>query len=246
MTTDISTRMKDFYESRTRTFLPRRTYTIIRLDGKAFHTFTRGMAKPFDEGLIGAMGETSLFLCNQIQGVKFAYSQSDEISLLLTDFDNLQTNAWFDGNIQKIVSVSASFATAKFNEAISKYKDCPLAFFDSRVFTISHKEEVVNYFLWRQQDATRNSIQMVARSLYSQNECFNKNASQLQEMIFQKGQNWNDIPTHQKRGVCYKKYSVDLSTDDGDVVRRNIWKSDLECPIFSQNRNYILDTVSTE
>lgn len=112
----LGDRMKSFYEGRTKTLLPRRTYTIIRIDGKAFHTYTKGLNRPFDDGFVEDMDLTAAYLCKNIQGAKFAFVQSDEISILLTDFDKLQTDAWFDGNVQKMVSVSASMATAKFNQ----------------------------------------------------------------------------------------------------------------------------------
>jgi tRNA(His) guanylyltransferase len=151
----IGFRMKDQYEDRTRFSLPRRTYSIIRIDGKAFHTFTKGFERPYDTDLMDMMDTTARELCKSIQGAQFAYTQSDEISILLTDFDTIHTDAWFDGNIQKIVSISASIATAEFNYAldriyvdrVDKEKDLTkfrtnnglrigLALFDSRVFTI--------------------------------------------------------------------------------------------------------------
>jgi len=118
MRDDLGKRMKTQYELRTRTWLPRRTYTIIRLDGKAFHTFTRGMERPYDERFMNAMDYTAMHLCLEIQGAQMAYVQSDEISILLTDFDKITTDAWFDGQVQKMVSVSASMATAKFNNIL--------------------------------------------------------------------------------------------------------------------------------
>jgi tRNA(His) guanylyltransferase len=233
MKDDLGTRMKEQYENRTRYSLPRRTYTIIRLDGKAFHTFTRGMKRPYDMGLMNAMDETAKFLCENIQGCKMAYTQSDEISLLLTDFEKITTDAWFDGNIQKMVSVAASMATAKFNQQIlSEYlknkhdegittityrfielfEEVKLANFDARVFTIPDPIEVENYFVWRQKDAVRNSVAMTAQSLYSHKELDGKSSSDQQEMIFQKGQNWNDMPEGFKRGRTFVYYSP------GDVV----------------------------
>jgi tRNA(His) 5'-end guanylyltransferase len=209
MKDDLGTRMKEQYENRTRYLLPRRTYTIIRLDGKAFHTFTKGMRRPYDAFLMGMMDKTAEGLVATIQGVQFAYTQSDEISLLLTDFDKPTTDAWFDGNIQKIVSVSASIATAAFNAAYWAYKiqvdktelwDLKTALFDSRVFTIPDAVEVENYFIWRQKDAVRNSIAMTAQSLYSHKELNGKSSNEQQEMIHQKGQNWNDMPDGFKRG----------------------------------------------
>jgi tRNA(His) 5'-end guanylyltransferase len=155
----LGDRMKEFYENRTRYMLPRRTFTILRIDGKAFHSYTRGLKRPFDDKLMNDMDETAKFLCKEIQGTKLAYVQSDEISLVLTDFDDLKTDAWYDGNLSKMVSVSASLATAKFNEL----RPGKLAFFDSRVFTIPYQAEVENYLIWRQNDASRNSVSAVAQ-----------------------------------------------------------------------------------
>ena len=119
MTDELEKRMKSQYESRTKFFLPRRTYTLIRLDGKCFGNFTKGLKRPYDEDFMRIMNETAKFLCEEIQGTQLAFVQSDEISLLLSDFDKITTDAWFDGNIQKIVSVSASLATGKFNEVLN-------------------------------------------------------------------------------------------------------------------------------
>ena len=225
----LGDRMKD-HENRTRHYLPRRIFGLLRIDGKAFHTYTRGLEKPFDEGLIEDMDLTAKYICENIQGARFGYVQSDEITILFTDYYDYKTELWFDGNIQKITSVSASLATAKFNQLrterlLSKswnsyvygrgQEDEPfflnwdftvtlqkvkLAQFDSRVWSESLREEVVNCLIWRQQDAVRNSIQAVAQSLYSHKELNGKNSSQLQEMIFQKGVNWNDIDAGKKRG----------------------------------------------
>ena len=196
MKDSLGDRMKSNYEDRTRYSLPRRTFTIIRIDGKAFHSYTINLERPFDNQLMNDMNLTAKYLCENIHCSKFAYIQSDEISILLTDFDKLNTDAWFDGNIQKIVSVSSSLATGYFNFL----RPGKLAFFDSRVFTLPYETEVENYFLWRQQDCIRNSIQSVAQSLYSHKELKGKNCNQLQEMIFQKNINWFDYEPKYKRG----------------------------------------------
>jgi len=225
----LGDRMKEFYENRTRNFLPRRTYTIIRADGKAFHSYTRGLVRPFDEKLVNDMDETACYMCKNIQGAKFAFVQSDEISILLTDFEGLTTDAWFDGNIQKMASISASLATAKFNELRSN----KIALFDSRVFTIPSDIEVQNYFIWRQQDTTRNSILSVAQSMFSHRELENKNTDQMQEMCFQKGVNWNDFSAKLKRGRLIVKQDYEK-----EGATRSKWVS-VEPPIFTQEREML-------
>jgi len=222
----IGDRMKEFYENRTRYFLPRRTYTIIRIDGKAFHSYTKGLKRPFDDDFVSDMNNTAIFLCENIQGSKIAFVQSDEISILLTDFDSLTTSAWFDGNIQKIASVSASLATAKFNQL----RPNKLAMFDSRVFTIPSSIEVENYFIWRQQDAVRNSILSVGYSLYSHKELNNKSTNAIQDMCFNKGVNWNDFDGGLKRGRLIVKIPYEK---DGTV--RTKWITTAP-PSFTQER----------
>lgn len=244
MKDSLGNRMKEFYENRSRFFLPRRTYSVIRVDGKAFHTYTKKLERPFDEGFIEDMDLTACYLCKNIQGAKLAFVQSDEISILLTDFDKITTDAWFDGNIQKIASVSASMATANFNaNRVARAIDLGLesflkfAEFDSRVFTIPSYTEVENYFIWRQQDTIRNSISSVAQSLYSHKELKGKNTSEMQEMCFQKGINWNDYPAKLKRGrlILKKEYKR------GESVR-NKWES-TEAPEFSKDRTVLSDLI---
>lgn len=227
-------RMKE-YENAYRSKLPKRLPVLLRIDGKAFHTYTRGMERPFDLDLTNAMWETCKYLCQNIMGCKIAYHQSDEISLLLTNYDKLTTEAWFDNNIQKIVSIAASLATAKFNEVMrEKYPEKELALFDCRAWVLPH-DEVCNYFLWRQQDATKNSISMVAQAHFSPKQLHKKNGSMKQDMLMlEKGINWNDIPTWQKRGACIIK-----ETYDKGETKRTRWIVDEEIPVFSQDRNYI-------
>jgi len=247
MKDDLGKRMKEQYEVRTRYSLPRRTYTIIRLDGKAFHTFTKGMKRPYDETFMSMMDKTALMLTSEIQGCKMAYVQSDEISLLLTDFATITTDAWFDGQIQKMASVSASIATAHFNMLIALQKiqiekkdwaDIKLAYFDSRVFTIPDPIEVENYFIWRQKDAVRNSIAMTAQSLYSHKELNGKSSSDQQDMIHAKGVNWNDMPEGFKRGRTIYLEKIPYMCEDSfdqTVYYNTSWKS--ETPDFLKNRS---------
>lgn len=221
----LGDRMKK-YEDVSRNKLMRRTPVIIRLDGKAFHTWTKGLDRPHDDTFIAIMAHTMKFVCENIQGAVLGYCQSDEISILLRDYDSLTTEAWFDNNIQKMVSVSASLATAKFNElAAGAFEDKPLAFFDSRVFTIP-KDDVVNYFIWRQNDAVRNSIRSVATHYLGHKKCHGLNNSQVQDLLMEMDVpvNWNDLAIHKKRGMCYNSTSKEV---------------DALIPVFSQMREYV-------
>jgi len=193
----LGDRMKSNYEDRQRFYLTRRTPVIMRLDGKAFHTVTKKAEKPYDGTIINVMQATALKLLQEIQGAKCAYVQSDEISILITDFDALQTEAWFDYNLNKMVSISSAIASVEFSKLFGKS-----VYFDSRVFNIP-KEEVTNYFRWRYLDWVRNSIQMLAQSLYSQKQLHGKNTSILQDMCMDKGINWSKLDPIYKNGTFY-------------------------------------------
>ena len=262
---ELGTRMKEFYEGVPKTRLVRRMPVAIRLDGKAFHTFTRGFQKPFDEVLGRAMRETMKYLCENIQGCVLGYTQSDEITLILVDYQNLNSCAWFDYEVQKMCSIAASMATMAFNKFFTKnvnyfemtheYDDtineyCTTlvnaaekgAMFDARVFNIP-KEEVYNLIYWRQLDATRNSIQMVGQANFSHKELQKKSCNMIQEMLFaEKGINWNDYPTHLKRGSCCIKTTIqnpNVDIKDG-AYPKSIWMIDLDIPIFKgDGRQYI-------
>ena len=259
MKDEIGIRMKNFYEFVPKARLMRRTPVIVRIDGKAFHTFTRGFVKPFDDILIETMQETMRFLCTNIQGCVFGYTQSDEISLLLIDFKELDSDAYFDYEIQKICSVTASMATLNFNRVFCKkvatvkdgldeklystYKKAidKGAMFDSRCFNIP-REEVTNYFYWRQIDASRNSVQMVGHVNFSQRELQKKSCNMIQDMLFErKGINWNDFSTTKKRGSCCIQKLVEVSCrDKNETILRNKWIIDNEIPIFKgEDRDYI-------
>ena len=264
--TTLGNRMKSYYENPYRIYLPRRSPMIIRLDLRAGHTFTRGFQRPFDDIFIKSIQETAKYLCENIENVKCSYQQSDEISLLLTDYDKIETQAWFDKNLQKMCSIAASMATLAFNRAFDEEVEaldfdylmevegidsnylsalCKArdkgAMFDARCFSIP-KEEVCNYFQWRQNDCTRNSIQMVGQANFSHKQLQNKSCDNIQEMLFsQKGINWNDFSTVEKRGSCCVKDGVKTVIDKqtGEEKERKTWRVDTEIPIFSQDRNYI-------
>jgi tRNA(His) 5'-end guanylyltransferase len=263
----IGDRMKGFYEDAYRIKLTRRTPVIGRIDGKAFHTLTRGMERPFDLSFSKCMLATSEALCKEIQGCKLAYTQSDEISLLITDYDNLETDAWFSYNLQKMCSIAASIATVafydKFKVEFSNF-DNKRPLFDARFFNLP-KEEVCNYFIWRQKDATRNALNSLAQSYFSHKELQKISQSEIQEKLFtEKGVNFNDCPTIQKRGaVTIRKANIKVKKTNSsyyswidfcndrkqDIERRENpekaltsdleWSIDYEIPIFTQNREYI-------
>lgn len=270
---DLGNRMKTFYEQIPKIKLMRRCPVICRLDGRSFHTFTRGFKRPFDDVLIKTMQDTTKYLCENIQGCVFGYTQSDEISLVLIDYQRFETSAWFDYEIQKMCSIAASMATMVFNrifnELVREYRfnngenfDLSTkegeesyyllqayqnaidkgAMFDARVFNVP-REEVTNCIYWRQLDASRNSIQMVGQANFSHKELQNKSCNDIQDMLMaQKGINWNDYPTYQKRGSCViKENYMDCSPESTDSKTvRSHWIIDENIPIFKgDGRKYI-------
>jgi len=209
----LGPRMKE-YESVTKSILMNKTPAILRIDGKAFHTWTKGMKLPFDERMVVLMGHTMKTLVNEIQGAVFAYAQSDEISILLRNYDSVDTESWFGGKIQKMVSVAASIATASFNDHIVRCYPTDgfkLAYFDARISNIPHFE-VCNYFIWRQQDAIRNSIRSLGHAVLGHKKIQGVNNTSVMNMMKDRGVDWYDLPPHLQRGYCYQRgqENVDL------------------------------------
>ena len=268
MNDELGKRMKEYYENIPKTKLMRRAPVIIRTDGRAFHTFTRGFKKPFDEILIKSMQETMKYLCENIQGCVLGYTQSDEISLLLIDYKNLNSSAWFDYEVQKICSIAASMATMAFNKSFTKnaeefmtdcassyemeglcgkgteeYKLCEVyqkaiekgAIFDARCFNIP-KEEVTNYFYWRQLDAIRNSIQMVGQANFSHRELQFKTCEDIKDMLYVKDEIiWELLPIYKQRGSCCIKQDHIYEN-----ILRKQWVIDNNIPLFKEEgRDYI-------
>lgn len=234
--TKLGDRMKG-YENITRNHLISRMPVILRLDGKAFHTFCKGFEKPFDKGLALAMQGTMQYLCEHIQGCVLGYTQSDEITLVLVDYQNLNTCSWFDNNIQKMVSVAASMATYAFNKNLlgfagygNRYRKPEKvgAFFDCRAFNVP-KEDLLNCILWRQQDAIRNSKQSLGQAYFSHKELHKKNTDDIVTMVKEKtGILWNNLPTYLQRGSCC------IKDENGH------WFIDNKIPIFKgEGREYI-------
>jgi tRNA(His) 5'-end guanylyltransferase len=194
--------MKENYENRWRFYLPRRIPVVIRVDGRAFHTVTKKAHRPFDSSFIKAMSSSAVRVAKEIQGCKAAYVQSDEVSFLLTDYDELVTDAWFDYNKSKIETTTASLMSVSFNH-IWEW-GTKLATFDARAFSIP-REEVVNYFLWRAKDWERNSLQMLARDRFSHSELHGKNTADMHEMLHGLGLNWAKLNTQFKNGTWWLK-----------------------------------------
>lgn len=231
MKNTLSDRMKA-YEQACDISLPQHLPMIIRLDGKAFHAWTKrvGCERPFDHRLINLMTETARYLCEMIDGAILAYTQSDEISILVRDDLNTNSEAWFGKRIQKIVSISAAFATYYFN-AHSPFEVKEPAFFDARAFVLP-ESDIRNYFIWRQEDASSNSLSMLAQSLYPHDALQFKDAAALQELCWQKGQNWNHLTTVEKRGTCVYRKVIELVRPMGIAHRRKLI-IDREIPRFT-------------
>ena len=270
---ELGIRMKEYYEIVPKTKLMRRCPVVCRIDGRSFHSFTRGFNRPFDEIFIKSMQKTARYLCENVQGCVISYQQSDEISLVLIDYKKLNSSAFFDYEVQKICSITASMATMAFNKYFREYVDDfnedyysswnhnknedklydiyndaveKGAIFDSRCFNIP-KEEVTNYVYWRQLDAIRNSIQMVGQANFSHRELQNKSCNDIQNMLMtQKGIDWNSLETYKQRGSCCIKKIIQNKKDDtkNGAYIRSEWIIDNDIPIFKGNdRKYIEDLI---
>ena len=260
----LGNRMKE-YESRNQYYLQKRTPVAIRVDMRAGHTFTRGFVRPFDEVFGNAMVRTMEYCAKNIGNCVFAYHQSDEITFILVDYAKLETDAWFDYRTDKLCSIAASMATMAFNkyfqDEVQKYIDSvyPIsntdeeiklidiysravekgAMFDARAFNIP-KEEVCNLIYWRQLDAIRNSIQMVGQANFPHKELHEKSCNMIKDMLYEeKGINWDDFPTHKKRGSACRKVEKTVNIA-GTVDTISTWEIDLEMPILKgEDREYV-------
>ena len=236
---ELGNRMK-VYENEFKTFLPTKNYYIIRIDGRSFSNYCKGLEKPYDEGLMKLMDKVTESLCNEIQGVKLGYTQSDEISILFTDLDNDRAQLWFGGNVQKMTSISASVATSTFNsfrnETIPKInKD---AHFDSRVFVLRSEIEIFNYFYWRYLDCVRNSVSLLAQNYYSHKQLYKKSQYEQKELIKEKGDDWENHSNRFKYGgLCTKQYY--LKND----VNRSYWCTEGCEPFDPKQKDVFLNKI---
>ena len=275
--TEFDKRMQN-YKYTSDQSLMRRTPVIIQIDGMHFHTFTKGLDKPFDEILVRSMQDTAKYLCENIQGCVLAYTQSDEINLLLIDYQGLDSQAWFDNRIQKLTSAAASLATLEFNRRVAErvrimrtmvfHRNYPDnsnektheiakylkkfratkngATFAACAFNLP-QDEVTNFFYWRQQDAIRNSIQMVGQANFSHTELQHKSCEDIKQMLRDKSEAtggtikpWEDYPIFLQRGTCIIKNEEVLDQNDPEICKRFYWDVDENVPIFKgDGRNYI-------
>jgi len=259
MKNELDNRMKK-YEKCYNFQIPSRTYTMIRFDGRGFSKYTKGFKKPFDKLLSGAMDAASMAIGKEFNG-KLVYTQSDEISIMLTDIENIDSELPFGGKIQKLCSIGATCVANAFNKFmlsnlmmeyggdLKKLSEFNFAEFDARVYQIPDFREVSNYFIWRQQDSTRNSVSMAAcaNNTISHKEQQNKNTNELQEMLFQKGINWNDYPEKFKRGSVFVREVYEKPITSGDVtstVTRSRWAYK-ETPIFTQDKEFLYSLIPT-
>ena len=226
MKDELGRRMKRDYEDALRLMLPRRTYVVVRIDGRAFHKFTEGLPRPYCRPLADALDSAALHLCREMIGCRLGYGQSDEYSFLLSDCGGPDEPLWFDGNLQKIVSVSASIFTAAFQRAFGGEK---LATFDARVMVIAQRREVEQYLLWRQLDASANSLNMLASAFYTHQELVGKSNAEKHELLRVKGVNWAMEPADFKRGRMVRQ---DSQTVGG-------WRVDVELPVFNREPEFL-------
>jgi tRNA(His) 5'-end guanylyltransferase len=222
---------------------------IIRVDGRAFHTYTRKFEKPFDLNLHEAMVDTAAALCKEMQNARFAYTQSDEISILLWE-KTPESQPWFGNRVMKMASVSASVATNVFNRSIRRLayeEDIPLpdnALFDSRVFNLI-PEQVQGYFSWRQQDAVRNSVSMLAQAHFSSKKLHGKNRRDMLDMLKSKGVDWSILPDWQRKGSLVTKVWTEKQGPNGEIVHRSSWVEADHTPWF-QYEDSFFEALSAE
>ena len=254
MKDDFGDRMKQYEAAETERYFMPLLPVYARIDGRCFSAFTHGLERPFDLRITRAMIETTKYLVSETHA-RIGYAQSDEISLVWLQ-ERYDSELFFNGKIQKLTSVLSAMATAKFNHlclaepALAQRTQEQLPVFDCRVFQLPNRTEAANAFLWREKDATKNAISMAARHFYPHKELHGKSSSEMQEMIFQKGQNFNDYPAFFKRGTFVRRVAVERTLTDaeraripekhrpavGTLVSRSTLV-ELDMPIFSRVEN---------
>ncbi len=252
---DLSDRMKQ-YENVNRHYLSLANpddVIVVRVDGRAFHTYTRGAKEPFDEMLQSSMNEVARELCENIQNAAVAYVQSDEASIIMTP--NKESSLWFDGNIQKMCSISAAIASTRMTlESPRVFGKMRVAQFDSRVFSLP-QDEVINYLIWRQSDATRNSVQMLARSIFSHKQLLGKSCETMKQMVREAGRPWENEAAGSTRGRVVIKQSFQEPVEYVDkrtkqvkqaIANRTRWIPVWDIPCFVQDRTFVSQYIKKD
>lgn len=246
---ELGDRMKA-YENVTRYHISPRSYVFVRVDGRAFHSYLKNSVKPFDQTVTEDMDSTAIYLCENIQNAKIGYVQSDEITILLTDFDTFTTQQFFGGNIQKITSISASMAAAKFNQmriarqlcnvfstnGNMKVSDMSMATFDCRVWTVPSQWEAFNTFVWRNQDCTRNSVSMVAQAFFSHKELQGRSTMAMRSMLLDNKTPWDDYSAKDRFGriIVKEEYLTDIEPQSVQFVDKKAVS--VECKASKRTR----------
>ncbi len=210
MNDSLGDRMKEYERAEAGRRLMPLLPAVARLDGRAFHSFVRGLERPYDKRLSDLMLDTAVVLVRESNAV-VGYTQSDEITLAWVQ-EEYDSQIFFDGRVQKMTSTLAALCSAHFNRRLPAFLPAEYAerlpVFDCRVWSVPNLEEAANTFLWRELDATKNSVSMAARALYDHAAIHDKSGAEMQEMLWQKGVNWNDYPAFFKRGTFVKRRAV--------------------------------------
>lgn len=233
--------------------LPKKTYAMAMIDGHSFSRLIKNKyEKPFDDKFINIMNEVAIYVCKNVQGCKFAYTQSDEITFVLTDFENEETSAYFDYRLCKMLSIIPSLATAKFNqlvalnlldtqESVMQAKDIiadmSLAQFDCKVWSADNFNDVFAYFLWRQLDCVRNSKQQAAQAYLPHKELMGKRADEQVQMLFNKwGIDWNGYSDDKKYGRFIYKEQIEkpIPNHEEGTCMRSVWVAHNAFPLFEE------------
>ena len=219
---ELGTYCKELESRGTKEYADKRKPLLVRLDGRAFHTYTKGLKRPYDDRLSNCMLETTKKLIEEFHP-RVGYTQSDEISLLFwADPEYLTSCHPFDGKVQKLTSVLAGLASSVFS--LEAYKTIPekreyTPHFDARVWSVDSYDDVVKTFVWRMIDARKNSVTMAAQSVYSHKELLNIHTDQKLIMLKDKVINWNDYPDFFRTGVFFKRKSVDVLLSNKDRMK---------------------------
>lgn len=242
--------------------LPKKTYVLATIDGKNFSRLIKNnYEKPFDDKFINMMNETAIYVCKNVQGCKFAYVQSDEITFVITDFETEETSAFFDYRLTKMLSIIPSLATSKFNQLAilnlfdtpcswdflqERVENIPLAQFDCKVWDAQTYNNVFAHILWRQIDCVRNSKQQTTQTYLSHKQLMGKNTDeQIQMLLQEKNIDWNQFSNDKKYGrFIYKKEILFNNITTGETYKRNVWKANDAFPLFENNGRELFDNLN--